>query len=302
MLAIAPRDQLLKETASMDREQNQGFSHIVLPGVPVIIKDAMATDPDSGLSTSVGSHALLHSRPARSATFVSQLRMKMTVILGKTDLTEFCQFKGQNITSGWSAVVGQTRSVYVGEISLDEGKIGPSLPGGSSTGSTVGVSARYNPISLGTETDGSLLQPAARAALYVRKPTVGIVSSAGHWRVPSKLEMTGPMAKSFSDLATLLEILLTPSGRDQLPSDGYRSFLGLSFKDLKVGFLDPAKRRLPDALWHPDETARAELDQAYYWAIAKIAKLGIVKYPVNLKHPSHLTLNGESALQSFLMY
>jgi amidase len=112
----------------------------------------------------------------------------------------------------------------------------------------VGVSAGYSPLALGTETDGSLVQPAARAALYALKPTPGSVKVDGTWTLSSRFDAIGAMAKSVTDLTIVTELLHTDRVRSTLPADGYASNLTKTFKGLKVGFLDPAEWHLPERL------------------------------------------------------
>lgn len=128
-------------------------------------------------------------------------------------------------------------------------------PCGSSTGSAVGVSAGFSPLSLGTETVGSLVQPAARAALYALKPTVGSVHIDGIWLLSATFDTVGAMAKSVGDLSTIAEILLNEDAHESLPTDGYTSFLTKSFRDLRIGFLDPAQ-------WHFPAESQAPIDDA----------------------------------------
>lgn len=107
------------------------------------------------------------------------------------------------------------------------------------------MSAGFSPLSLGTETDGSLVQPAARAALYALKPTVGSTDHRGVWTLSKRFDAVGAIAKSVSDLALATEMLHTMEVRSRLPEDGYLSFLSKSFTGLKVGFLDESQWHLP---------------------------------------------------------
>lgn len=115
------------------------------------------------------------------------------------------------------------------------------MPGGSSTGSAVGVAAGYSPLALGTETDGSTIQPANRAALFAIKPTHGIVSVEGVWQLSTSFDVVGPMARSASDLANLMSIIVENKYAN------YSRFLTRSFADLKLGFADPDIWRFSDA-------------------------------------------------------
>lgn len=131
-------------------------------------------------------------------------------------------------------------------------------PCGSSTGSCVGVSAGFSPIGLGTETDGSIVQPSARAALYGLKPTPGNTEMEGVWMVSDVFDAVGAMAKSVTDLASITEICLRPESRANLPANGYASFFQNSFSGLKVGFLDPEVWRWPP---HVQKQENGSLEQ-----------------------------------------
>ncbi|OAP53885.1 hypothetical protein AYL99_11907 [Fonsecaea erecta] len=131
----------------------------------------------------------------------------------RQDETESCQTTspGENITSGYSAVGGQVRSAYTrGNVNPDDSSDGHSNPSGSSSGSAVAVSAGYSPFSIGTETDGSLIVPAGRAALYTIKPTIGLVPQARIVPISSTFDSAGPMAKTPYDMAVLLDVIIDP--------------------------------------------------------------------------------------------
>jgi amidase len=126
-------------------------------------------------------------------------------------------------------------------------------PCGSSTGSAVGVSAGFSPIGLGTETDGSIVQPAARAALYAIKPTPGTTEMDGIWMVSDVFDAVAGMAKSTRDLALVTEIVLNDDARSKLPKDGYLSNLKTNFSGLSIGFLDPGVWRWPPHVQKQEE-------------------------------------------------
>ncbi|KAF2110417.1 amidase signature domain-containing protein [Lophiotrema nucula] len=249
VLNVAPRDILLQTASQLDDERKKGKLRSPYHGIPILIKDAIATHPDLGMPSTVGSFALLSSKPAQNAGIVDELIKKGLIILAKTNLNE------------------------------GEAPIGHTSPLGSSTGSAVGVSAGYSPLSLGTETDGSLVQPAGRAALFALKPTVGSTDLTGVWTLSLSFDSAGAMAKSIVDLAFTTELLHTQEVRAKLPKDGYTSFLTKTFQGLKVGFLDPA-------VWHFPPRMCPQIpsvNSAYMNAIDKIRKAGAeVQYPVEL--------------------
>ena len=116
---------------------------------------------------------------------------------------------------------------------------------GSSSGPAVGVSAGYAPISIGTETDGSLVLPANRAALYTLKPTIPIISREGIVLISSFCDSAGPMTKSVEDLAILMDVLVDPS-MTNVPAGGYISAVTATWEGLKIGTLDPEVWTFPD--------------------------------------------------------
>lgn len=126
-------------------------------------------------------------------------------------------------------------------------------PGGSSSGSAVGVSAGYSPLSLGTELDGSTVTPASRSALYAIKPSNDAVSMEGVFVVSEYFDVVGSMAKTVEDVATLLAYTLDKEPRSKLPEDGYQSALVKEWTGISVGFVDPDHWRLPGTLVKPDE-------------------------------------------------
>lgn len=120
------------------------------------------------------------------------------------------------------------------------------------------VSAGFSLTGIGTENDGSIVQPASRQALYALKPTLGLVTAEGCWRVSKSLDTPGCMTKSVQDLAAATETLLNPEARGKLPTQGYRSFLGTSFDGLRLGFVDPNLWRFPPDLWVPSLEAKEQ--------------------------------------------
>jgi amidase len=189
-----------------------------LHGIPVLVKDNLDT---AGFASTAGSLALASHPPTADSSAVRQLRAAGAVVLGKTNLSEWANFRGVHASSGWSAVGGQTRNPFA----LDRS------PGGSSSGSGAAVAAGLAPLAVGTETDGSILCPAAVAGLVGMKPTVGLVSRGGVVPIAASQDTPGPMARSVLDAATLLGALTGADPADpacarqpaDLPAD-YRPF------------------------------------------------------------------------------
>lgn len=129
-------------------------------------------------------------------------------------------------------------------------------PSGSSSGPAVGVSAGYAPVSIGTETDGSLVCPAGRAALYTLKPTIGIIETAGIVPVSHNFNSPGPMARTPHDLALLLDVLVQEQPKGQI---SYTSALTRSWSDISVATLDPEEWKFPPEILKPVQDATTQI-------------------------------------------
>ncbi|MEO7152965.1 MAG: amidase [Burkholderiaceae bacterium] len=188
--------------ARLDRERREGRERGPLHGLPVLLKDNIATA--DGLQTTAGSRVLMGIKPPRDAHLVTRLREAGAVILGKTNLSEWANIRSTRSTSGWSSRGGQTRNPY----SLDRN------PSGSSSGSAVAVAAGLCAAAVGTETDGSIVSPASINGIVGLKPTVGLVSRDGIVPISHTQDTAGPMARSVADAARLLSALAGPDPRD----------------------------------------------------------------------------------------
>ncbi|MCK7593191.1 amidase [Pseudomarimonas salicorniae] len=191
----------IEEATERDRERSAGNVRGPLHGIPVLLKDNIDA---RGMVTSAGSLALADHRPPQDAFLVSRLREAGAVILGKTNLSEWANFRSTESSSGWSGLGGQTRNPYV----LDRS------PCGSSSGSGVAVAAGLAPLAVGTETDGSIICPAAVNGIVGIKPTLGLVSRGGIVPISPSQDTAGPMASSVADAATLLQALVAADGED----------------------------------------------------------------------------------------
>ena len=160
-------------------------------GIPILVKDNIATD--DRMETTAGSLALVGSRVPGDAPLVAQLRRAGAVILGKANLSEWANFRGGSQEfppiNGWSARGGFTRNPYV--LDLD--------PSGSSSGSAAAAAASLSAVTVGTETDGSILSPSAEQAVVGIKPTVGLVPGAGIIPIARSQDTAGPMARTMKD-------------------------------------------------------------------------------------------------------
>lgn len=190
--------------ASLDRERQDGRVRGPLQGLPILLKDNIATG--DRMSTSAGSLLLEGVRCARDAALVERLRAAGCVILGKTNLSEWANFRSSNSLSGWSSRGGQTRNPYAAERS----------PSGSSSGSAVAVAANLCAAAIGTETDGSITSPSACNAIVGLKPTLGLVSRGGIVPIAHSQDTAGPMARSVADCALLMNALAGPDPQDEI--------------------------------------------------------------------------------------
>lgn len=186
--AIAIAEQL-------DEELRAGQRRGPLHGIPVVLKDVFATA--DAMLTTTGSISLEGNRVTRDAFIVEQMREAGMVILGKGNLTEWSNFRGNGMPNGWSSRGGLTVNPYVTS----------HTAWGSSTGPAVAVAASYAPLGVGAETDGSIIAPAAAAGVVGLKPTVGLVSRQGALGISYSQDSPGPMGRSVEDVAYLLEAL-----------------------------------------------------------------------------------------------
>jgi amidase len=191
-----------KIARQLDRERRDGHVRGPLHGIPVMVKDNIATDDH--METTAGSLALVGSRVPGDAQLVRQLRAAGAVILGKANLSEWANFRGGSPDfppiNGWSARGGFTRNPYV--LDLD--------PCGSSSGSAASAAASLCAVAVGTETDGSILCPSGEQSLVGIKPTVGLVSGNGIIPIAHSQDTAGPMTRSVRDAALLLDALRVP--------------------------------------------------------------------------------------------
>lgn len=181
-------------------------------------------------------------------------------------MTEWCGTGAADIGPGYNAINGQTQSPYIeGGVKKDDFFAGHSSPGGSSTGSGVAVAAGFSPLSLGTETAGSVVLPANRGGLYAVRPTIGSTSVEGIFRISKAFDGIGVMAKSSADLTPVLEGLFTEEARSELPKEGLNA-LGKEWKGMSVGFVDPHVWKVldfPDKKHDPLEDQIVNLSALY---------------------------------------
>src|SRR5437867_1534208 len=190
-----------------DKERRDKGARGPLHGIPVLIKDNI--DTADRMETTAGSLAMLGSRCTKDAFVVQKLREAGAVILGKTNLSEWANFRSSHSSSGWSGRGGQTRNPYA----LDRN------PCGSSSGSGVAVSANLCALAVGTETDGSIVCPSSANGIVGIKPTLGLVSRSGIIPIAHSQDTAGPMARTVRDAALLLGALVGVDDRDVATAD-----------------------------------------------------------------------------------
>ncbi|KAF7958928.1 hypothetical protein EAE96_002454 [Botrytis aclada] len=229
MISTAPKEILLDIAKSLDDERVAGHIRGPLHDIPVTMKDNTCTDVSLGMDTTCGSCALVGSVPQRNAPIVDHLLKAGMIVIGKANLSEMSGWKGLGITTGWSAVGGQTQSLYItGGLVKGEKLLGHTAPAGSSSGSASGVAAGFAPLAISTKTDGSITQPTNRAALFGIKVKVGRASTEGTAPWSALTDSVGGMAKSAQDLANLVDFILGTNAA---------SNLNTSWKGQTVGFL-----------------------------------------------------------------
>ncbi len=196
----------LSIATSLDRERKAGHVRGPLHGIPVLVKDNV--DTADRMTTTAGSLALAGSIPLQDSTVAAKLRAAGAVLLGKTNLSEWANFRSSHSTSGWSGRGGQAKNPYV----LDRN------PCGSSSGSGGAVSANLCAVAIGTETDGSIVCPSSANGIVGIKPTLGLVSRAGIVPIAHSQDTAGPMARTVRDAAILLNAIAGVDARDTATS------------------------------------------------------------------------------------
>lgn len=191
---------------TLDSERQSGRIRGPLHGIPVLLKDNLNTD--DRMQTTAGSLAMVGQPAAQDAFIVQKLRDAGAIILGKTNLSEWANFRGNGIPDGWSGRGGQTKNPHL----LD------GFVCGSSSGSAAGVAAGFAPLAVGTETYGSIICPAFANGVVGLKPTVGLLSRTGIIPVTRKLDTPGPMTRTVFDAALLLNAMQGEDSADAVTS------------------------------------------------------------------------------------
>ena len=258
---IETNPDALQIADALDAERKAKGARGPLHGIPVLVKDNI--DTADRMTTTAGSFALAGSIPARDSFVARRLREAGAVLLGKTNLSEWANFRSTHSSSGWSGRGGQARNPYA----LDRS------PCGSSSGSGGAVAASYAAVAVGTETDGSVVCPSSANSVVGIKPTLGLVSRSGIIPIAHSQDTAGPMARTVTDAAILLGALAGPDPRDPATA----SSQGKAYRDY-TRFLDPNGLRgarigvVRDKLFGYSDAADKLVDAA----IADMKRLGAV--------------------------
>lgn len=222
----------LAAARALDGERRAKKLRGPLHGIPILIKDNIETgDP---VATTAGSLALSRSRRSVDAPLVERLRAAGALVLGKTNLSEWANFRSAHSSSGWSALGGHTRNAYARDRN----------PSGSSAGSGVAAAASFCAATVGTETNGSILSPASLNGIVGLKPTVGLISGKGVVPISPRQDTAGPMCRTVSDAALLATVMAErPLGYGAHASD----LEAFRLRGFRIGVMPPAKDAHPGA-------------------------------------------------------
>ncbi|KAH7558848.1 amidase signature domain-containing protein [Bipolaris maydis] len=300
LISVAPKHELLRIARKLDDERARGKIRGPLHGIPIVVKDNIMTDETLGMDTTVGSYAFVGCIPKKSATVVDRLIKRGMIVIGKSNLTEFCGLKNPSMPPGWSAVGGQCQSPYVSRhIAKRKLHWELSAPGGSSTGSAVAVASGFSTLAIGTDTIGSLITPANRAALYALKPTVGEVPMDGIFNLSKTFDSVGGMAKSAKDLVALMDALMVPTNREENVPSPHRSFkIKPDFGTLRIGICEPSIWKSWRKNGRINADAERFMTQKYDMIVQSMIEMGVdVVYPVELPNPMSLTIDGKNCFE-----
>ena len=239
VLAVDPT--ALEQARALDKALADGQSPGPLHGIPILLKDNIETNAQP---TTAGSQVLLGNHTERDAPLVANLRDAGAVILGKTNLSQWANFRSIRSSSGWSSVGGQTRNPY----DLNRS------PCGSSSGSGAAVSAGFALVAIGTETNGSIVCPASANGNAAIKPTVGLVSRTGIVPISQHMDTAGPMARRLADAVFVLAAMMGEDEKDDVTrerpewqaADLLSALDNASLEDLRIGVLSDTSDYHPE--------------------------------------------------------
>jgi amidase len=271
---IETNPRALDIAAALDRERAMQGPRGPLHGMPILIKDNIETA--DRMMTTAGSLALQGWYAPEDAPLVARLRAAGAVILGKTNLSEWANFRSTHSSSGWSARGGQTRNPHA----LDR------TPSGSSSGSAVAVAAQLCAAAIGSETDGSIVSPASINGIVGFKPTVGLVSRRGIVPISHSQDTAGPLARSVQDVALLLGAISGPDPSDAAAAQAAagRTFVADYRPYLNADGLKGARLGIARKFFAENEPMNAFLDAC----VALLSRAGAI-----VVDPADLPMHGE---------
>ncbi len=252
----------------LDTERHSGHLRGPLHGIPILVKDNLATADK--MQTTAGSLALVGSTVPSDSVVVNRLRAAGAVILGKANLSEWANFRGNAPFNGWSARGGFTRDPYL--LSFD--------PCGSSSGSAVASAANLCAAAVGTETDGSVVCPSGNNLNMGLKPTVGLVSQDGIIPIAHSQDTAGPMCRTITDVAIMLGVMQSPFGPvsgQPVPRD-YTQFL-------KIGSLNGARIGIDSRYFSPAFGGEQDLVTVAKKGLDAMQSLGATLVPTDTGNP-----------------
>ena len=260
---------VLDQAAQSDRIRRERGSRSPIEGIPVLVKDNIDV---AGLPTTAGALALEHNAPAVDAPIVAAMRAAGAVILGKTNLSELANFLTEDMPSGYSSLGGQVLNPYDTAIT----------PSGSSSGSATAVALGLAPLTIGTETDGSITSPADHQSIVGMKPTLGMVSRTGILPIAPSQDTAGPMTRTVADAALLLAAIAGPDPAD--PATASAAAAAGELRDLVLdeqalrGARIGVVRQQPE----PDEKPDPSRDKCHAAALAALREAGAQLVDVDL--------------------
>ncbi|KAF5666583.1 glutamyl-tRNA(gln) amidotransferase subunit A [Fusarium circinatum] len=253
VIATTPTDIILPMARSLDNERAQGRIRGPLHGIPIILKDNIATDPKLGMDTTSGTYALVGSKVGEAAPLAKQLQDAGVLILGKGNL---------------------------------------SSAGGSSSGPCVAVAAGLAPMSVGTDTNGSILLPATRGDVFAMKPTLGLISQRGIVPICLEFDSAGPIARCAQDIAALMDVMVDHSFDDKKPPVGYSSKLTGSLDGIRIGVLNPKNWSLPSIVATPVPSIQKQQHDEISAAYGKLRATGATVKEVEIASLDGLEVDG----------
>ncbi|KAK6221701.1 Amidase [Colletotrichum tabaci] len=282
IIESAPFEKVYAIATALDAERAAGIVRSPLHGVPIIVKDNYDTDVELGMNTTAGSFILYHAAGdvVGDAFVVKRLRDAGAIILAKSSLMVWSGISGVD-ASAWSPRGGQVSSPYV-----RGGFAARGDPGGSSSGSGAGVSAGFAPLALGSDTEGSIVGPSGRGALFGLRPSTGMTSRTGVVPISSSVDTTGPMGKSAWDVAVSLDIMAafdrddqyTGPAQESRPENYTQFLLPDGFSGLRVGVIR-------DPFFRNETTREIAIVEAFDKALTRFSSLGATVLETPLPHP-----------------